>query len=79
MPVHVYCHREKVMVSHRDWKQQLQEIIAIHDSQHATRAKLVAFRTMEARSQILFRCFALLRVRGVSPGPRQPWQLQNDS
>lgn len=53
-----------------NWKRELQDIINRNNGRHAVRAKTVSNRTMEARAQVLFRNFALLRTLGFKVSPR---------
>lgn len=57
------------MSTNSDWKVQLDAVIATHNTQHASRNKLVSHSTMEARAKGLFRAFRTLRALGFKPAP----------
>lgn len=61
--------RTKPKRPHADWKGDLQRLLNVHNETHATRQKVIAHSTREARAEGLFRCFRLLRAAGFRTGP----------
>lgn len=58
------------MSNNSDWKAVLAIILSKHNSAHSSRDKRVANRTIEARSQALYRWLGVLRRLGYDPDPR---------
>jgi len=57
------------MSANPNWKGELQQLLRVHNTLHASRSKGVSHRTMEARAESLFRSFKLLRHLGYQLGP----------
>ena len=57
------------MTHNTQWREQLNSVLAAFNEWHASRNKGIAHSTRQARSQGLYRIFALLRQLGYKPSP----------